>query len=294
MRVRWTIEPLVDWGMGCERNATALFLRMRSAGVNFGRVLTLGRQNVHLDLDEYNRALKRLGLPKTASLPTYADELLLAMGAESVDSMDASGYEDASLTHDLNRMIPADWNERFDLVFDGGTLEHVFDFPTAIKNCMRMIRPGGRFVSVTIPNNWCGHGFYQFSPELFFRVFSEENGFSIQEMYVAELDGAAFAVKDPATVNARVELCNTRPVYMLIHARRESVCEIFASSPQQSDYVVDWGAGQRDAPKSVAPWKNFPGIRQLRKIRRRQLAARAIRRRSLDNRSFYAPVDLSF
>jgi SAM-dependent methyltransferase len=280
--------------MGFETNAAALFLKMRSAGVRFGRVLTLGRQNIHLDLDEYNRALKRLGRPRATSLPTYADGLLLAMGADSVESMDASGYEEASLTHDLNRATPAEWNERFDLIFDGGTLEHVFDFPTAIKNCMRMTRPGGRFVSVTIANNWCGHGFYQFSPELFFRVFSEANGFSVQEMYLAELDGTAFSVKDPAAVNARVELCNARPVYLLVHARREAVRDIFASPPQQSDYVAEWGAGPRGAPKPVAPWKTLPGIRQLRSLRRRQLAARAGRRRSLDNRNVYSPVDLSF
>lgn len=280
--------------MGIERNAAALLLKMRSGGVKFGRVLTLGRQNIHLELDEYQRALKQLGRSPAVALPTYADELLLAMGAESVDSMDASGYEEATLTHDLNRATPADWNERFDLVFDGGTLEHVFDFPTAIKNCMRMVRPGGRFVSVTIPNNWCGHGFYQFSPELFFRVFSADNGFSIQEMYVAELDGAAYAVKDPATVGGRVELCNTRPVYLLVHARREAVREIFARTPQQSDYVVEWDSRQQQTPKQVPPWKSYPGIRQLRNLRRRQLAARAIRRRSLENRKVFTPVDLSF
>jgi len=280
--------------MGLEMNAAALFFKMRAAGVKFGRVLTLGRQNIHLDLDEYNRALKLLGRPETAALPTYADDFLLALGAESVESMDASGYEEASLTHDLNRAVPAAWHERFDLIFDGGTLEHVFDFPTAIKNCMKMIKPGGRFASVTIPNNWCGHGFYQFSPELFFRVFSADNGFSVQEMYMAELDGTAFAVKDPAAVRGRVELCNTRPVYLLVHARRESVGEIFANPPQQSDYAVQWRVGQPGAPKPVAPWKNYPGIRQLRKMRRRQLAARAIRRLSLDNRKVYSPVDLSF
>lgn len=280
--------------MGIERNAAALLLKMRSGGVKFGRVLTLGRQNIHLELDEYQRALRQLGRAPAAALPTYADELLLAMGADSVDSMDASGYEEATLTHDLNRATPADWNERFDLVFDGGTLEHVFDFPTAIKNCMRMVRPGGRFVSVTIPNNWCGHGFYQFSPELFFRVFSADNGFSIQEMYVAELDGAAYAVKDPATVGGRVELCNTRPVYLLVHARREAVREIFARTPQQSDYVAEWDSRQQQTPKQVPPWKSYPGIRQLRNLRRRQLAARAIRRRSLENRKVFTPVDLSF
>jgi SAM-dependent methyltransferase len=280
--------------MGFETNAAALFFKMRSDGVRFGRLLTLGRQNIHLDLDEYNRALRRLNRPKTNSLPNYADELLITMGAESVESMDASGYEAASLTHDLNHATPAAWDQRFDIVFDGGTLEHVFDFPTAIKSCMRMVRPGGRFVSVTIPNNWCGHGFYQFSPELFYRVFSEANGFSVQEMYLAELDGTAYAVKDPAAVRARVELCNTRPVYLLVHARREAVCDIFASPPQQSDYVAAWGVGLRGAPKAVAAWKALPGIRQLRNLRRRQRAARGGRGRSLDNRDVYSPVDLSF
>ena len=62
--------------------------------------------------------------------------------------------------------------KQFDLVFDGGTLEHVFNFSTALKNCMHMVKPHGRFVSVTLPNNWCGHGFYQFSPELFFRALT--------------------------------------------------------------------------------------------------------------------------
>jgi SAM-dependent methyltransferase len=277
--------------MGFERNAAALFLKMRTAGVKLDRVLTLGHQDVHLDLGDYNRALKRLGRPPVGTLPAYANELLLAMGATSVDSMDASGYEQASLTHDLNRVVPAEWNERFDVVFDGGTLEHVFDFPTAIKNCMRMVSPGGRFVSVTIANNWCGHGFYQFSPELFYRVFSADNGFSIQEMYVAEIDGTAFAVKDPAAISARVELCNTRPVYLLVHARRDAVREIFANAPQQSDYVVDWGAATRGVAKRVAAWKAYPGIRQLRQLLR---ARRVLRQRSLSNRDLFTPAELSF
>jgi hypothetical protein len=277
--------------MGFERNAAALFLKMRTAGVKLDRVLTLGHQDVHLDLGDYNRALQRLDRPPVETLPAHANELLLAMGATSVDSMDASGYEQASLTHDLNRVVPTEWDERFDLVFDGGTLEHVFDFPTAIKNCMRMVKPGGRFVSVTIPNNWCGHGFYQFSPELFYRVFCADNGFSIQEMYVAEIDGTAFAVKDPAAVGVRVELCNTRPVYLLVHARRDCVREIFAKTPQQSDYVVHWSTAPRGAAKPVAAWKGYPGIRQLRRFLR---ARRELRPRSLKNRELFTPADLSF
>jgi 2-polyprenyl-3-methyl-5-hydroxy-6-metoxy-1,4-benzoquinol methylase len=57
-------------------------------------------------------------------------------------------------------------------VFDGGTLEHIFDYPTAIKNCMKMVKPGGHLLLTTPANNWFGHGFYQFSPELFYSFVS--------------------------------------------------------------------------------------------------------------------------
>src|SRR5439155_16690936 len=110
--------------------------------------------------------------------------------------------------------------------------------------CMELVGPQGRFVSATIANNWCCHGFYQFSPELFFRAFGPDNGFSIVEMYIADVDGRrAYRVRDPAAVGARVELCNREPVYLLVHARRDVVRPIFSAMPQQSDYVRDWSAG---------------------------------------------------
>jgi hypothetical protein len=36
--------------------------------------------------------------------------------------------------------------------------------------------------AVTPANNQMGHGFYQFSPELFFRVFSQENGYLLRAL----------------------------------------------------------------------------------------------------------------
>jgi SAM-dependent methyltransferase len=283
--------------MGFERNGAGLFLKMRSNGVQFGRVLTLGHQDVHLGVNEYSLVLRRLGLPPSEGIPRFVDELLLGMGASSVDAMDFSDYEGAKLIHDLNRPIPAEWHEKYDLVFDGGTLEHVFHFPTAIKSCMQMLKPGGRFVSVTMPNNWCGHGFYQFSPELFYRMFCATNGFSVVEMYIATVEGCAYAVRDPEVVRSRVELCNDEPVFLLVHARRDSVCEIFAQPPQQSDYVAGW-ANSRTSQVGGEParWKTFPIISQLRELRAslRQAARErsALRSRSLTNSDFYTPADL--
>ena len=63
---------------------------------------------------------------------------------------------------------------QFDVVYDGGTLEHVFNFPVALRNAMELLRPGGRLFTIhTCANNLCGHGFYQFSRELFYRTLSQ-------------------------------------------------------------------------------------------------------------------------
>ena len=87
-----------------------------------------------------------------------------------------------------------------DLVFDGGTLEHVFNFTTALTTASRGPAAGPVRLG-TMLNNWCGHGFYQFSPELFYRALSPENGFSVIEMYFADVEGRHFCrVVDPAAV----------------------------------------------------------------------------------------------
>ena len=280
--------------MGFETNAAALLLKMRGDGVNFGRVLTLGHQHLHLDPATFRRVLARLGQPLADEVPVYADALLTAMGASHVEALDASAYEGATRVHDLNEPVPAAWHEQFDLVFDGGTLEHVFNVTTALKNCMLMVKPQGRFVSITLPNNWCGHGFYQFSPELFFRALGADNGFSVVEMYVADLEGRRFyRVVDPAVARERVQLRTSEPVFLLVHARRDAVRDVFANTPQQSDYVSDW-AGEAPVvrPRRFEAWKESPFLRPIRRVRRQLLLRRHRRLFSLDNRAFYQPADL--
>jgi SAM-dependent methyltransferase len=277
--------------MGLETNAAALLLKMRQDEVRFGRVLTLG---LHLEPATYRRVLTRLGLPLVDEVPVYADSLINALGAAHVEALDASSYEGATRLHDLNEPVPASWHEQFDLVFDGGTLEHVFNFPIALKNCMQMLKPNGRFVAVTMPNNWCGHGFYQFSPELFFRALSPENGFSVVEMYFADTDGKHFyRVVDPAAARERVQLWTNDPVYLLVHARRDAVRDVFSTRPQQSDYVSGWAANASAArPKRFEPWKESPILRPIRRVRRHMLLRRHRRIFSFRNRAFYQPADL--
>ncbi len=282
--------------MGFEVNAAALLLKMKRDGVRLGRTLTLGHQHLHLSLAVYRRLFDQLALLAAPDLPVFADPVLRALGATDVEAMDVADYEGATRLHDLNALVPEAWHEQFDLVLDGGTLEHIFDFPMALKNCMQMIKPGGRFVAVTVPNNWCGHGFYQFSPELFFRTLGAANGFSTIEMYVADLEGRRqYRVRDPESVGSRVEFWSCDPLMLLVHARRDDVKEIFRTPPQQSDYVQDWKTGTRMGPPPREPaWKQLAIFRPIRRVRRAQLRRRHRRWYSLDNRAFFQRVDLGF
>ena len=54
-------------------------------------------------------------------------------------------------------------------------------------------------------NGQCGHGFYQFSPELFYRLF-EANGFDPVEVYLVGLNKPSrwFRATDPRVAKRRL------------------------------------------------------------------------------------------
>jgi len=275
--------------MAIECNCAMLMHKARRDGAAFARSLMLGHQGLGLSDGAYRAFHHACGSQPSEPRPAYADDLFTALGAERVDVMDFSNYEGANLLHDLNQPIPAALHGQFDVVVDGGTLEHVFNVPVALRNIMELLRPGGRFLSATIPNNWCGHGFYQFSPELFFRVFSPENGFRVESMFMAEIDGSQWwSVRDPALARSRVELVNDRPVYLLVQAVKEAVVPVLSKTPQQSDYVVAWSGDS--GPARHAGWKqrlrSLPMLRSLDAAHRRRQARRWA---SFDNPDLYSP-----
>ncbi|MBM3883850.1 MAG: class I SAM-dependent methyltransferase [Verrucomicrobia bacterium] len=265
-------------GMTCE--ATRFLLEGVRAGISVRRTVTLGRQDVWVGPERLEAFLREFQLvPATlggaacrealAAAPGRFEALLRLLGAESVSACDASGYEGATLLHDLNQPIPPEWIEQFDLVLDGGTLEHIFNFPVALANCLRMVKPAGHLILLTPANNYCGHGFYQFSPELFWRVLSSANGFELERMhavvdtegmsevlgvrYSFSIRGPRYAVADPAVVRQRVLLANDAPVLLFIQARKTASVPLLTAAPQQSDYVPLWQRGTPDRPLEQSP-----------------------------------------
>jgi SAM-dependent methyltransferase len=235
--------------MAIDSETARLFLACRKAGISFGRTLMLGRQNLLMRPAETRELFGRFGLQADARLlteeayqnPPFAEPFFESLGATRCESMDYSSYEGATYVHDLNEPLPSEHREKFDLVFDGGTLEHVFNFPQALHNAMQLVKPGGWYAGFTPGNNWFGHGFYQFSPEVYYRALSPANGFNKSAVFIVP-EGFGlkwYLVKDPARLRTRTNLITSLRTPLLVLGRKN------APTPaklrlQQSDYQEYW------------------------------------------------------
>lgn len=236
--------------MGFDADGVKCLLAAKASGVSFQRVATLGRQELHLSFIALQRSLKMFNLDKSyAEIEQlfleengYAEPLLRMLGAEEISSIDASPYEGATVLHDMNLIVPSHMKNAFTLVIDGGSLEHIFNIPTAAKNCLEMVQVGGHFLSLTPANNYTGHGFYQFSPDFFFRILSSENGFAVECLILFESGSNQwYQVSDPAQLRERVIFRNLRSTRFFVLGQKIAQVPIFSTLPQQSDYQhVRW------------------------------------------------------
>jgi len=288
--------------MGLDINSVRFLIGCKQAGTRFQDVLTLGRQDLNVYPKKMAQVLRSHQLSgdafEAAGTETlHAEPFFRALGASKIASMDMSDFEGATYVHDLNQPIRAEWKEQFDVVFDGGLLEHVFNLPTALKNCMEMVRVGGHFITHTITNNWCGHGFYQFSPELFYSTLSPENGFEVEAMILHHVGpyNRWLEVSNPRKVRARVETVTFAPAQLLVRAKRTHAAPIFAQTPQQSDYTVRWEdpnqpGGQAAPFTSARPRmaRLFPNAMRLFHVMKMGLVL--VRSQTLWNRKNFRPV----
>jgi hypothetical protein len=231
----------------------------------FRSTLTLGRLRLFVSRRQLRALGRDFGFDASVlELSRFSEPFLThCLGATSVSAMDASPYEGAALVHDLNRPVAAELEQTFETVIDGGTLEHVFNFPVALASSMRMLRVGGRLFLCCPANNLMGHGFYQLSPELLYRSLSAPHGFEVERMHLVrskyvstELDavGGRLDVADPADLGTRTVVTSRHPLSLLVCARKvKHLGDPFASPPLQSDYVRAWASGNGAGTGGIQP-----------------------------------------
>ena len=107
-----------------------------------GNCLHIGRQGLHYagpwaDRDGRkaaisNSMLKKHNMPFTAEETVvggdgHIEKLFKMMGADKIDSIDYSAYENATIIHDLNNPVSEELHNSYDYILDCGTIEHIFD-----------------------------------------------------------------------------------------------------------------------------------------------------------------------
>ena len=113
----------------------------------------------------------------------HVSTLLKMLGYERSETLDLFPDERPDIIADLNTPFPADLWNRFDLVIDSGTAEHCFNIKEVLGNAVRALKVGGVVMHILPMSGWVGHGFYQFSPDVF-SAFYKRNGFSEIEIMI--------------------------------------------------------------------------------------------------------------
>ncbi len=188
--------------MGIPRPVVRMMFEEGSRRPFSGSVLQVGRCFVYLTWPELLRWARRDGYrlrdkievelshdPQLARLGCISDRTLFrALGFERVESVDLFLDEEPTYRHDLNQPIPPELEGRFDVVFEPGSLVHVFDQRQAWENVARLVAPGGRVIHGGSPStNHMDIGLYMHSPMLF-ADFYAANGWRQEALEVCEFE----------------------------------------------------------------------------------------------------------
>lgn len=230
--------------MGIDVHALQLLQYNKQKNSNLGKTLTLGRQAV---LVGPKLAKKWIGTDQGA----WCEDLLKNhFNATDVDSIDNSDYEGASIIYDYNNQVPNDLKEQYDTVIDFGCSEHIFNVAQAFQNTIDVCKVDGTILHILPANGFCGHGFYQYSAEFFFSLYSKDNGFEETEVFISDLFDASkwYAVTKPSQ-GERINIRTQNETYIIVRTKKVTHKRIFI---QQSDYSYIWNENKN---KNVQPYK---------------------------------------
>lgn len=241
-----------------------------------GSVATIGRQSLNVSLKELSKLIK---LPSNYEHFTYCEEFLKqCLGATHVKSFDNSNYESADYVVDMNGPVIS--QNLYQTVFDGGCLEHIYNVPQALKNVSMLCANGGQILHVLPANNLCGHGFWQFSPELFFSLYSGENGYSETEVFIADLADQRNWYEVIKPMNGKRAVINSSAqLYVLCRTVKQG--EFSQSNVQQSDYIFLW-EGHQVETASRPRW-----LMKFKAIAKQSMFSHLLRPMYLKARTFY-------
>ncbi len=89
---------------------------------------------------------------------------------------------------DLNKGIDEQFQKKFDLVYDNGTLEHIFNPIQGLKNMYHLVNEGGILIHSQGIGDQTDHGYWTFNPGLLLDFYNK-NGGEVLGIYIFDNDG---------------------------------------------------------------------------------------------------------
>jgi hypothetical protein len=131
-----------------------------------GEALLLGRQTMLFSPEDALGLIRGHGLQERVSLDQLPidrqtraseghsfirdDAFFRLLGVEHMMALDHTAYEGAGIIHNLNLAIPENLDSIADFILDGSTLDNLFNPAMGLMNIARMLKPGGRLISVNM------------------------------------------------------------------------------------------------------------------------------------------------
>lgn len=150
--------------------------------------------------------------------------LFAALGAE-LHCFDISASRGFEIVADLNHPLPESHWGQYDIVYDGGTMEHCFNVPQVIANILALCRVGGFIVHVN-PLNYFNHGFYSFHPTFYHDFYTQSGN---------ELAAPIYALHGPVLETQAVEL---PPIQGFRNLHERSA--VMVAARKRRDYAGEW------------------------------------------------------
>ena len=225
------------------------FLKYCSTKKEIKNILTLGNQGLAISKNHLKKQFKLSEEEANYySNQEFCSQILIEkLGVLTVKSIDNSAYQGAEIIHDLNQPLPTEKKGicKYDTILDLGTLEHIFNIPQALINITNLCKSDGQIIHCLPADGYCGHGLYQFSPELFFSYYSPERGYKDTEIFFFKSHDKSnwntwYKVNKPAN-GKRIELSNFLTNNSLsILVRTVKTSSFSNENIQQSDYSFSW------------------------------------------------------
>jgi hypothetical protein len=131
--------------------------------------------------DDSDTILRWHGLEGKLARVAETSSVLKALGleVEYVDIVASRGFE---IELDLNQPAPEHLHARYDVVFDGGTLEHCFNVGQVMRNILAFTKVGGYVLHVN-PLNFYNHGFFNFNPTFYHDWYARSGNKIVSPLY---------------------------------------------------------------------------------------------------------------